>query len=114
MRRRSAWSSCVPWLKFRRNTSAPASTSARMRSRVELAGPNVARMRARLLFIVCGLRCRAAGSGDHDGTKIVDVGQSGPRNERIAQSPEQTVAVVVIEILARRERKSGVEGKRVS
>src|SRR3546814_5276112 len=34
--------------------------------------------------------------------RSVDVGQSGPRNERIAQSPEKTVAVVVIEIIARR------------
>ena len=36
------WSSCVPWLKFSRNTSAPARNSSRSRSGVELAGPMVA------------------------------------------------------------------------
>ena len=46
VRRRSAWSSWLPWLKFRRKTSAPASASARICSRLELAGPRVARMRA--------------------------------------------------------------------
>src|SRR6185369_14821587 len=34
-----AW---VPWLKFRRKTSAPASNRARMLARSELAGPSVA------------------------------------------------------------------------
>ena len=36
------WSSWVPWLKFSRNTSAPARNSARIRSGDELAGPRVA------------------------------------------------------------------------
>src|SRR4029453_13440275 len=36
------WSSCVPWLKVRGKTSAPASNSALSRSRVDDAGPSVA------------------------------------------------------------------------
>ena len=40
--KRVAWSSWLPWLKLKRNTSAPASASSRMRSLVELAGPSVA------------------------------------------------------------------------
>ena len=40
--RRARWSSCVPWLKFRRNTSAPASTRARMVLASEEEGPRVA------------------------------------------------------------------------
>ncbi|CAM5196530.1 hypothetical protein CDEN61S_01842 [Castellaniella denitrificans] len=56
MRRwRSAWSSCEPWLKFRRNTLAPARARARICSRVELAGPRVARMRARRSAFMIGL-----------------------------------------------------------
>ena len=39
---RCLWSSCVPWLKFSRNTSAPASNRLRMISGLELAGPRVA------------------------------------------------------------------------
>jgi hypothetical protein len=42
IRKRSACSGCVPWLKLKRKTSAPASASARMRSLDELAGPSVA------------------------------------------------------------------------
>ena len=39
---RSAWSSWVPWLKLRRNTSAPAWKSRASTSGVEVAGPSVA------------------------------------------------------------------------
>ncbi|CAJ9101456.1 Uncharacterised protein [Burkholderia pseudomallei] len=39
---RNAWSACVPWLKFRRNTSAPARASASIAVSVELDGPSVA------------------------------------------------------------------------
>ena len=36
------WSSCTPWLKLRRNTSAPASNRARSRSVLADDGPRVA------------------------------------------------------------------------
>ena len=39
---RSRCCSCVPWLKLRRNTSAPATNSARIIASLELAGPSVA------------------------------------------------------------------------
>ena len=39
---RAAWSSCAPWLKFSRNTSAPPRNSRPSISGVLLAGPIVA------------------------------------------------------------------------
>ena len=42
MAKRAAWSSCVPWLKFSRNTSAPAWNRRVTTSSEELAGPSVA------------------------------------------------------------------------
>ncbi|BAE50358.1 hypothetical protein amb1554 [Paramagnetospirillum magneticum AMB-1] len=42
MKMRSLWSSWLPWLKFRRKTSAPAMKRLSMASGVELAGPRVA------------------------------------------------------------------------
>ena len=39
--KRRPWSACTPWLKFSRATSMPASTSARHRSGVSVAGPSV-------------------------------------------------------------------------
>ncbi|MNV32731.1 hypothetical protein D3C71_1240750 [compost metagenome] len=49
----AAWSSCEPWLKFRRKTSTPAWASALTVAGARLAGPRVATMRARrALFMV--------------------------------------------------------------
>ena len=45
VRKRSAWSSCTPWLKLSRKADAPASIIARMVSRSLLDGPSVARIR---------------------------------------------------------------------
>ena len=47
-RTRSAWLSCVPWLKLRRNRSAPASNRARTAAGVSLAGPSVVTILVRL------------------------------------------------------------------
>ncbi len=41
-----AWSSCEPWLKLTRKTSAPAIASSRILSTPRLAGPRVATIRA--------------------------------------------------------------------
>ena len=46
-RTRCRCSSCVPWARFTRATSMPASPSSRTRSAVEVAGPSVATMLAR-------------------------------------------------------------------
>ncbi len=48
--KRSVWSLCSPWLKFRRNRFTPASTSARTSSTLRVAGPRVARI---LTFLSC-------------------------------------------------------------
>ncbi len=48
----AAWSSCEPWLKFRRNTSTPAWARVLTMPGDRLAGPRVATIRAcRALFI---------------------------------------------------------------
>ena len=44
--KRRLWSSWLPWLKFRRNTSAPTSNNEAIPSSVEVLGPKVARILA--------------------------------------------------------------------
>ncbi len=52
--RAAAWSSCDPWLKFRRKTSTPAWASALTVPGARLAGPSVATMRARRALCMNG------------------------------------------------------------
>ena len=49
--KRRPWSACSPWLKFSRATSMPASTSARARSGVSVAGPSVQTIFARRITL---------------------------------------------------------------
>ena len=63
--KRARWSSALPWLKFRRNTSTPAMNSPRTMSLSELAGPRVATILAFLVlrmiqFSVVGASIRMA------------------------------------------------------
>ena len=64
---RAAWSSWEPWLKLRRNTSAPPWNSRISTSGVELAGPSVAMIlvrRRRRIFVRGDMRCSFGGGAD--------------------------------------------------
>ena len=90
---RSRCCSCVPWLKFSRNTSTPAWNSARIISTLELAGPRVATILAwRWRRMVIGLLARRR---DQDRPEVVHVGQRRPGDHRVAERLEEAVAVVV-------------------
>src|SRR5690349_14201071 len=103
----SPWFSWVPWLKFNRNTSTPASSSWRNLSGSELAGPTVAtilvRRCRRKIELSPAMGPTPARRLHQDGPEVVDVGQRRPGNHQIVQTAEESVAVVVRKMLLRTE-----------
>src|SRR3954452_2054305 len=98
--------SWLPWLKFSRKTSTPASNRARSRSRPAHAGPTVAtiltlrRRRPVCPAVALRLRTRSLSSGareDEDGAKVIDIGQGRAGHDEIACSSEKTIAVISCE-----------------
>src|SRR4029079_7210621 len=91
--------SWVPWLKLSRNTSTPASNSARSRSGLLLAGPRVATilaLRVRRITRFCP-RARSLKSGalvNEDGSEIIDIGQRRTSHDEIPGCSKKPVPVV--------------------
>ena len=77
--KRRPWSACSPWLKLSRATSMPASTSARARSGVSVAGPSVQTIFARrITSSSVGPRRRRPPVARYTGTRV-----QGPPRPRI-------------------------------
>src|ERR1051325_10145908 len=96
---RARCSSCVPWLKFSRNTSTPASNSARSRSPPELAGPIVATilaLRIRRSGLVRARRRSAAllAVEDEDGAEIIDIRQGRAGHDKVAERGKKAVGII--------------------
>src|SRR5882757_6596623 len=89
--KRARWSSALPWLKLRRNTSTPARNSSRTMCAAELAGPRV----ATILALRVLRKFMLWGPLDEYRAKIIDVGEGRPGNDRTPQSREQSMRVIV-------------------
>src|SRR6266849_4366499 len=110
--------SCVPWLKLRRNTSTPASNRARMRSPPALAGPKVATIFALRRRRMTRFRPRARSAGgwlgeDEHGSEIVDIGQGRTGYDKVAQGGEESITVILRQLLIDGDALRGGTLKRV-
>src|ERR1044071_2487644 len=96
---RARCSSGVPWLKFSRNTSTPASNSARSRSPPELAGPIVATILALRIRRSGLLRPRPRFAAllaveDEDGAEIIDIRQGRAGHDKVAERGKKAVGII--------------------
>src|SRR5436305_1665803 len=115
---RARCSSCVPWLKFSRNTSTPASNSARSRSPPELAGPIVATILALRIRRSGLLRPRRRSAvllavEDEDGTEIIDIRQGRAGHLKIAERGKKARGIIPGERLFDGGATRGGAGDRV-